>query len=151
MNFYLRCGRLSVLNWVDMLQAAAYAMNLRPHPQSRDRKRQVQSAGELMNGRKSDLSKMIASLGEIVIADEGGAKASAGATTGNHCIFLHSVEGGFLVRSYRTKKLFTTRAVRRLNGPRGNIEGAILLRLAIQVGNGVRWGRDRGSIGRGCD
>ena len=36
MNFYLQCGNLSVLSWVDMLQAAAYSMNQLPHPQSRE-------------------------------------------------------------------------------------------------------------------
>ena len=43
MNFFLQCGRLSALSWLDMLQAAAYAMNQLPHPQSRDRKRQAAS------------------------------------------------------------------------------------------------------------
>ena len=98
MNYYLECGRLSAISWLDMLLAAAYSMNQLPHPQSRDRKKQVQSAFELIHGRKPDLSLMIAGPGEIVIVDEEGAKASGGAATGSHCIFIHPEEGGFMVR-----------------------------------------------------
>ena len=98
-------------------------MNQLPHPQSRDQTRWFQSAEEHITGRKADLSKMIAGPGEIVIADEEGAKASAGAVTGSHCIFVHPAEGGCPVRSSRTKKLFISRAVRRLIGPQGYAEG----------------------------
>ena len=119
MNYYLQCGNLSVLSWVDMLQAAAYSMNHLPHPQSRDRTRRVQSAEEIMTGRKPDLSKMIAGPGELVIVDLPGAKASGGAPTGTHCIFIHPTEGGYLVRRCHDKTLHTSRLVRKLTGPNG--------------------------------
>ena len=35
MNFYLQCGNLSSLCWMDMLMAATFVMNRLPHPQSR--------------------------------------------------------------------------------------------------------------------
>ena len=109
-------------------------MNQLPHPQSRDRKKHAQSAFELIHGRKPDLSLMIVGPGEIVIADEDGAKASGGAATGSHCIFIHPEEGGFLVRSCRTKRIFNTRAVRRITGPRKFTDALASARLAIQAG-----------------
>ncbi len=154
MNYYLECGRLSAISWLDMLLAAAYSMNQLPHPQSRDRKKQVQSAFELIHGRKPDLSLMIAGPGEIVIVDEEGAKASGGAATGSHCIFIHPEEGGFMVRSCRTKRVFNTRAVRRITGPKEFTDALASARLAIQAGmyrdgGGVE-GASGAAVASGC-
>jgi hypothetical protein len=82
MNFYLMKGRLSALCWVDMAEAAVYTMNRLPHPQSAEKARQVQSAHELMTGKKPDLSDMIAGPGELVVVDFVGKKANSGENTG---------------------------------------------------------------------
>ena len=44
MNFFLQKGHLSVMCWLDMARAAAYAMNRLPHPQSKHKERRLKSA-----------------------------------------------------------------------------------------------------------
>ena len=55
MNFYLEQGHLSALCWYDMAEAAAYVMNRLPHPQSKDPRRQVSSAYEIMTNKRPDI------------------------------------------------------------------------------------------------
>ena len=104
MNFFLVKGSLSVMCWMDMARAAVYAMNRLPHPQSRDRARQVHSAHELATQRKPDLSDMIAGPGELIVADFVGKKANSGENTGEFCYFICPHEGGWLVRSFESNK-----------------------------------------------
>ena len=87
-----------------------------------------------MTGRKPDLSLMIAGPGDVVVVNVHGAKASAGEPTGEHCIFIHPSEGGYLVRSCRTKRILTTRAVRKLTGPKEIVDRLVSARMAIQSG-----------------
>ena len=104
MNFYLQCGNLSSLCWMDMLMAATFVMNRLPHPQSKVMKRRVSSPYELVHHRKPDLSEMMAGPGELVVVDWTGSKASSGEQTGEHCYYVMPSGAGHLVRSFRTGK-----------------------------------------------
>ena len=115
MNFYLQKGHLSVLCWSDMARAAVYVMKCLPHPQSKVRSRRVMSSYELVTGNKPDFSDMIAGPGELVVADYVGKKANGGENTGGYGYFIMPHEGGWLVRSFETNKVFTTHDVRRLS------------------------------------
>ena len=71
MNFYLQCGNLSSLCWMDMLMAATFVMNRLPHPQSKVMKRRVSSPYELVHHCKPGLSEMVAGRGELVSTGAG--------------------------------------------------------------------------------
>ena len=117
MNFFLQKGHLSVMCWTDMARAAVYVMNRLPHPQSSDKARRSMSAYEIVEGRKPDLTDMIAGPGELVVADFPGAKANSGVNTGAFGYFVMPNEGGWLVRSFETSAIATTHSVRRLSAP----------------------------------
>jgi hypothetical protein len=70
-----------------MAEAAAYVMNRMPHPQSKDRRRQVASAHELITGLHPDIFDLIAAPDELVVVNSLGAKASAGRPTGSQCYY----------------------------------------------------------------
>jgi hypothetical protein len=134
MNFFLQKGHLSVMCWLDMARAAAYAMNRLPHPQSKHTERRSKSAYELVTGRKPDLSDMIAGPGELVVADFVGAKAKSGSNTGAFAYFIMPNEGGWLVRSFETNKISTTHDVRRLSSPGKEMSDLIAARHALRTG-----------------
>ncbi len=59
-----------------------------PHPQSKDLRRQVSSAYELVTNTRPDIWDLIAAPGELVVVDSLGAKASAGRPTGTQCYYI---------------------------------------------------------------
>ena len=133
MNFFLECGHLSPLCWMDMALAAVYVMNRLPHPQSKVRRRRAASPYELVYRRNPDLSDLIAGPGELVVVDWIGAKASAGEQTGEHCYYIMPTGAGHLVRSFRTLKTKVTKSVRTLTAPGQTVQSLVSLRHTLQV------------------
>jgi hypothetical protein len=134
MNFFLLKGHLSVMCWTDMARAAVYVMNRLPHPQSSDKARRSMSAYEIVEGRKPDLTDMIAGPGELVVADFPGAKANSGVNTGAFGYFVMPNEGGWLVRSFETSAIATTHSVRRLSAPDKEMDDVVSVRHALKTG-----------------
>jgi hypothetical protein len=134
MNFFLECGHLSPLCWMDMALAAVYVMNRLPHPQSKVRRRRAASPYELVYRRKPDLSDLIAGPGELVVVDWIGAKASAGEQTGEHCYYIMPSEAGHLVRSFRTGKTRVSKSIRTLSSPRETVQQMVSLRHTMKAG-----------------
>ena len=135
MNFYLEQGHLSALCWYDMAEAAAYVMNRLPHPQSKDPRRQVSSAYELVTNKRPDISDLIAAPGELVVVDSLGAKASAGRPTGTQCYYIRPCGAHHIVRSFKTGLRMNTKSVRTITDPSALASTLVSLRHALHTGH----------------